>query len=149
MRAQVIQAEPVVRMFDILRKEGCGYVTQADLKSMMAGILLSHPGLEFLQETPEFQDRCPQIMHQIDNNIMTSPVAASCWKTGSPTSKNLFWDVGPYSRLTAATCSTDGCAQVCGDCDLPHLLRLGSVRDRDAVAAGTQAVRLGLSALVL
>jgi len=54
---QVIQAEPVVRMFDILRKEGCGYVTQADLKSMMAGILLSHPGLEFLQETPEFQDR--------------------------------------------------------------------------------------------
>ena len=24
---------------------------------MMAGILLSHPGLEFLQETPEFQDR--------------------------------------------------------------------------------------------
>jgi serine/threonine-protein phosphatase 2A regulatory subunit B'' len=55
---QVIQAEPVVRMFDILRKEGCNYVTQADLKSMMAGILLSHPGLEFLQETPEFQDRC-------------------------------------------------------------------------------------------
>ena len=48
----------MVRMFDILRKEGCGYVTQADLKSMMAGILLSHPGLEFLQETPEFQDRC-------------------------------------------------------------------------------------------
>ena len=45
-------------MFDILRKEGCNYVTQADLKSMMAGILLSHPGLEFLQETPEFQDRC-------------------------------------------------------------------------------------------
>lgn len=45
-------------MFDILRKEGCAYVTQSDLKSMMAGILLSHPGLEFLQETPEFQDRC-------------------------------------------------------------------------------------------
>ncbi len=44
-------------MFDILRKEGCSAVTQADLKSMMAGILLSHPGLEFLQETPEFQDR--------------------------------------------------------------------------------------------
>ena len=56
---QVIAAEPAVRMFDILRKEGYNYVTQADLKSMMAGILLSHPGLEFLQETPEFQDRCP------------------------------------------------------------------------------------------
>ena len=51
------------RMFDILRKEGCWYVAPDDLKSMMAGILLSHPGLEFLQETPEFQDRCACIAH--------------------------------------------------------------------------------------
>ena len=52
-----VQVDPVRRMFDILRKEGCRYVAPDDLKSMMAGILLSHPGLEFLQETPEFQDR--------------------------------------------------------------------------------------------
>ena len=48
----------MVRLFDILRKDGSNFVQQEDLKSMMAGILLSHPGLEFLQETPEFQDRC-------------------------------------------------------------------------------------------
>ena len=53
----VVQVDPVRRMFDILRKENCFYVAPDDLKSMMAGILLSHPGLEFLQETPEFQDR--------------------------------------------------------------------------------------------
>ena len=53
-----VQSEPVVRLYDILRKEGADHVSQEDLKSMMAGILLSHPGLEFLQETPEFQDRC-------------------------------------------------------------------------------------------
>lgn len=41
----------------VLCKDGATSVTQADLKSMMAGILLSHPGLEFLQDTPEFQDR--------------------------------------------------------------------------------------------
>ena len=52
-----MQVEPVVRMFDILRSEGRNYVVQGDLKSMLAGILLSHPGLEFLQDTPEFQDR--------------------------------------------------------------------------------------------
>ena len=51
------QVEPVVRMFDILRSEGRNWVVQGDLKSMLAGILLSHPGLEFLQDTPEFQDR--------------------------------------------------------------------------------------------
>lgn len=44
-------------MFDILRSGDCNYVVQSDLKSMLAGILLSHPGLEFLQDTPEFQDR--------------------------------------------------------------------------------------------
>lgn len=52
-----VQVDPVRRMFDILRKENCKYICPEDLKSMMAGILLSHPGLEFLQETPEFQDR--------------------------------------------------------------------------------------------
>jgi len=52
-----VQVEPVVRMFDILRSEGRNWVVQGDLKSMLAGILLSHPGLEFLQDTPEFQDR--------------------------------------------------------------------------------------------
>ena len=51
------QAEPVVRMYDILRAGDASHIAQADLKSMMAGILLSHPGLEFLQDTPEFQDR--------------------------------------------------------------------------------------------
>lgn len=38
-----------MRMFEILRKYECQWVAQADLKSMLAGILLSHPGLEFLQ----------------------------------------------------------------------------------------------------
>lgn len=58
-----VQVDPVRRMFDILRKEDCRYVAPDDLKSMMAGILLSHPGLEFLQETPEFQDRYTCVAH--------------------------------------------------------------------------------------
>lgn len=53
-----MQTEPVVRLFDILRKDEEDHITQADLKQMLNGILLSHPGLEFLQETPEFQERC-------------------------------------------------------------------------------------------
>ena len=43
--------------FNILRKEGVNYLSHDDFKSMLAGILLSHPGLEFLTDTPEFQDR--------------------------------------------------------------------------------------------
>lgn len=32
-------------------------VTADGLKALLAGVLLSHPGLEFLQDAPEFQDR--------------------------------------------------------------------------------------------
>ena len=118
----MIQAEPVVRMFDILRKEGCNYVTQADLKSMMAGILLSHPGLEFLQETPEFQDRC-RCAIAVSAHLQTVALCS-----------------GRIGRLRGMRSKVDGCPQVCGDCDLPHFLRLGSVRDRDALAARAQTV---------
>ena len=52
------QLEAVARMFEVLRKDGALYLVQDDFKSMMSGILLGHPGLEFLQDTPEFQDRC-------------------------------------------------------------------------------------------
>ncbi len=57
------QAEPVVRMFEILRKYECQWVAQADLKSMLAGILLSHPGLEFLQVgRPGVGGICPAVL---------------------------------------------------------------------------------------
>jgi len=32
-------------------------VVPEDMRPLLAGILLSHPGLEFLQEAPEFQER--------------------------------------------------------------------------------------------
>lgn len=55
--SRLLSLEPHSRLLEVLAQEGATAVTQADLKSMMAGILLSHPGLEFLQDTPEFQDR--------------------------------------------------------------------------------------------
>jgi hypothetical protein len=73
----LIQVEPVVRMFDILRKDGCNFISQDDLKSMLAGILLSHPGLEFLQETPEFQDRYAGLLHFTPPSPLLLPVRVS------------------------------------------------------------------------
>ena len=55
--AALLSAGCWLHELQVLCKDGTTSVTQADLKSMMAGILLSHPGLEFLQDTPEFQDR--------------------------------------------------------------------------------------------
>ena len=33
-------------------------MTPEDVRPVLAGILMSHPGLDFLQGSPEFQDRC-------------------------------------------------------------------------------------------
>ncbi len=45
------------RMFMVLAKPGEPYITNEDFKPMLKELLETHPGLNFLQATPEFQDR--------------------------------------------------------------------------------------------
>lgn len=45
------------RAYRVLCAPGATGVTPADLKPVLAGILISHPGLEFLADSPEFQER--------------------------------------------------------------------------------------------
>ncbi|TYJ27127.1 hypothetical protein E1A91_A07G165100v1 [Gossypium mustelinum] len=45
------------QIFEILKRPGCKYLTQVDFKPVLRELLATHPGLEFLQNTPEFQDR--------------------------------------------------------------------------------------------
>ncbi|KAK8968532.1 hypothetical protein KSP40_PGU012376 [Platanthera guangdongensis] len=44
-------------IFTILKQPDRKYLTQEDFKPLLRELLSSHPGLEFLQNTPEFQDR--------------------------------------------------------------------------------------------
>ena len=50
-------ASPERRFFDILRSPDCNYVTYDDLRPVILGIIMSHPGLVFLKGASEFQDR--------------------------------------------------------------------------------------------
>uniref|UniRef100_A0A5B7CEV0 EF-hand domain-containing protein n=1 Tax=Davidia involucrata TaxID=16924 RepID=A0A5B7CEV0_DAVIN len=45
------------QIFKILKQPDCEYLTQADFKPVLQDLLATHPGLEFLQSTPEFQER--------------------------------------------------------------------------------------------
>jgi serine/threonine-protein phosphatase 2A regulatory subunit B'' len=45
------------RFFDILRSEDCDFITHEDLRPVILGIIVSHPGLVFLKGASEFQDR--------------------------------------------------------------------------------------------
>ncbi|KAJ3682350.1 hypothetical protein LUZ60_014923 [Juncus effusus] len=45
------------QIFNVLKKPNLSYLTQDDFKPIMRELLATHPGLEFLQGTPEFQER--------------------------------------------------------------------------------------------
>ncbi|XP_042518216.1 serine/threonine protein phosphatase 2A regulatory subunit B''beta-like isoform X2 [Macadamia integrifolia] len=45
------------QIFTILKQSDCKYLTQDDFKPVLQELLATHPGLEFLQSTPEFQER--------------------------------------------------------------------------------------------
>ena len=56
-----------------MAKPGNNYITTEDLKPMFRYLLDTHPGLEFLQATPEFQDRYAdtvvmRIFYGVDSN---------------------------------------------------------------------------------
>lgn len=54
------------RAFDILRAPDAQFVTPADMHPLLAGILRSHPGLAFLQDSPEFQERYAEtVIHRM------------------------------------------------------------------------------------
>nr|GMC59053.1 serine/threonine protein phosphatase 2A regulatory subunit B''beta-like [Ipomoea batatas]GMC61658.1 serine/threonine protein phosphatase 2A regulatory subunit B''beta-like [Ipomoea batatas]GMD86138.1 serine/threonine protein phosphatase 2A regulatory subunit B''beta-like [Ipomoea batatas] len=45
------------QVFTILKQPDLKYLTQEDFKPVLRELLATHPGLEFLQSTPEFQER--------------------------------------------------------------------------------------------
>lgn len=45
------------KIFKILKQPNCNYLSQADFKPIIQELLATHPGLEFLKGTPEFQER--------------------------------------------------------------------------------------------
>jgi hypothetical protein len=45
---------PKKRLFTLIAKAGSSYIVPEDFKPIFAHLLQKHPGLEFLQQTPEF-----------------------------------------------------------------------------------------------
>jgi serine/threonine-protein phosphatase 2A regulatory subunit B'' len=65
--------EPAMRCFNVLKKSTVDYIDIGDLKPLLQILLLSHPGLEFLKNTPEFQERygdtvVQRILYKVDSN---------------------------------------------------------------------------------
>ncbi|KAL9686641.1 hypothetical protein QQ045_031034 [Rhodiola kirilowii] len=53
----MLTMDTATQIFNILKQPKCNYLTQGDFKPVLRELLMTHPGLEFLQNTPEFQER--------------------------------------------------------------------------------------------
>uniref|UniRef100_A0A6N2KT10 EF-hand domain-containing protein n=1 Tax=Salix viminalis TaxID=40686 RepID=A0A6N2KT10_SALVM len=55
--SNMLTLDAATQIFNILKQSDCKYLTQSDFKSILRELLATHSGLEFLQNTPEFQER--------------------------------------------------------------------------------------------
>ncbi|XP_075502719.1 putative serine/threonine protein phosphatase 2A regulatory subunit B''delta [Primulina tabacum] len=57
INGNMLTNETATQIFTILKQPDLKYLTQGDFKPLLRELLATHPGLEFLQSTPEFQER--------------------------------------------------------------------------------------------
>ncbi|KAJ0034206.1 hypothetical protein Pint_25085 [Pistacia integerrima] len=57
IKGNMLTMDIATRIYTILKQPDHSYLTQDDFKPVLRELLASHPGLEFLQSTPEFQLR--------------------------------------------------------------------------------------------
>ncbi|KAG1359735.1 Serine/threonine protein phosphatase 2A regulatory subunit B''beta [Cocos nucifera] len=57
INSNMITMDIATQIFTILKQPDHEYLTQEDFQPVLRELLASHPGLEFLQSTPEFQER--------------------------------------------------------------------------------------------
>ncbi|KAF9611149.1 hypothetical protein IFM89_027218 [Coptis chinensis] len=57
VNGNLITMDVATQIFNILKQPDQKYLTQDDFKPILRELLATHPGLEFLQSTPEFQER--------------------------------------------------------------------------------------------
>ncbi|KAB2067670.1 hypothetical protein ES319_A09G244200v1 [Gossypium barbadense] len=53
----ILTMDLATQVYTVLKQPHCRYLTQGDFEPILHELLASHPGLEFLRSTPEFQER--------------------------------------------------------------------------------------------
>ncbi|KAM7250615.1 hypothetical protein ACFE04_022498 [Oxalis oulophora] len=57
INGNMLTLDTATQIFKVLKQPDLKYLTQEDFKPVLRELLSTHPGLEFLQGTPEFQER--------------------------------------------------------------------------------------------
>lgn len=103
------------RLFHALRKGDKG-ITKADLEPMVRAVINTHPGLEFLKETPEFQDRYQEtVIHRIFYLVNRSDSGEWAWGCGCREvgRRGAHWLACRCGGATVALPQHVGCCRTC------------------------------------
>lgn len=66
IRGNMLAMDLATQIYTILKQPYRSYLVQDDFKPVLRDLLSTHPGLEFLQSTPEFQERYAEtVIHRI------------------------------------------------------------------------------------
>ncbi|XP_051116180.1 serine/threonine protein phosphatase 2A regulatory subunit B''beta-like [Andrographis paniculata] len=57
VNGNILTTDTATQLYTVLKQPDSKYLTQDDFKPLLQELLATHPGLEFLQSTPEFQER--------------------------------------------------------------------------------------------
>ncbi|KAM3136831.1 hypothetical protein pb186bvf_011090 [Paramecium bursaria] len=77
----LVNKDPKQRCFHVFKKPQNDHITFEDFRPFMKILLESHPGLEFLQATPEFQDRYAEtVIHRIFYKLCKKDNNKICWR---------------------------------------------------------------------
>lgn len=57
VNGNMLTMDIATQIYTIMKQPDCKFLTQDDFKPVLRELLSTHPGLEFLQSTPEFQER--------------------------------------------------------------------------------------------
>ncbi|CAN1270361.1 Serine/threonine protein phosphatase 2A regulatory subunit B''alpha [Linum perenne] len=57
VESNMLTMDMATQIFEVLKKPGHRFLTKTDFKPVLEELLATHPGLEFLQNTPEFQEK--------------------------------------------------------------------------------------------
>ncbi|XP_002966764.2 probable serine/threonine protein phosphatase 2A regulatory subunit B''delta [Selaginella moellendorffii] len=73
LEQNMLTSDMASRIFNVLKKPDKKYITQEDFKPILKELLMTHRGLEFLHDTPEFQERYAEtVMYRIFYHVNRS-----------------------------------------------------------------------------
>ncbi|CAH8390420.1 unnamed protein product [Eruca vesicaria subsp. sativa] len=70
VNGNMLTMDTATQVFKILKQQNQNFLVKDDFKPLLKELLATHPGLKFLQTTPEFQERYAIVVYMVSNSFL-------------------------------------------------------------------------------